>query len=314
MELWFQKLVGLTPNDIEALACSSDLKTCTSAADGLSVASNASDSVLGRDTAKKSIYVSLNHTAVMEGVSAKVNTMAEVENYKASSKTEVSKINVEENEETEIEAECSKSTVQMESNHVAEVKNDKTMPKTRNDKDSSKVKNDKFSQVNSSTILFSSQSEYLTTFLKTNPPTAPLSENSTDITAKDCATILGHSVTPERQAVVTDSDISLHTVQLEPGHKQADNIIQGDAVQVAGLCDTTLSNMLPAVSDFGASASQGVCTAKLVTMGFEEGLTSVKVKQEKPSGYGDTDLSVFDSSVDRLQEPEEVKLEHEVMP
>jgi hypothetical protein len=308
MELWFQKLVGLTPNDIQALACSSDM----SAMDGLSVVSNSSDSALGRDTAKKSMHVSLNHTAVMEGVSATVNTMAEFENCKTTSKTEVSKVNVEENEETEIEAEHSKSTVQMESNHVVEVKNDQSVPKTRNDKDSIKVKNDEFSQVNSSTISFSSPSEHLTTFLNTNPPTAPLSENSTVITAKDCTTILAHSVTPERQAVVTDSDSSLHTVQLEPRHKQA------DAVQVPGSCDTTLSNMLPAVSDFGASASQAVCTdlivAKLVTTDFEVGLSSVKVKQEKPSGYGDTDLSVFDSSVDRLQEPEEVKLEHEVMP
>jgi hypothetical protein len=279
--------------------------------DGLSVVSNASDIVLGRDK-------EINQTAVMEGVSAKVNTMAEVENGKPTNKTDISKINVEENEEIEIEAENSKSTVEVESNHVVEVKNDKTATKTRNDKDSSEVKSDKFSQVNSSTVLFSSPSEHLTTFLKTNHPTEPLSENSTVIIAKDCAKILGLSVTPECHVVVADSDISLHTVQLDPRHKQADNNIQGDAVRVPGSCGTTLLNMLPAVSDLGVSVSQDVCTdlvvAKMVATDFEVGLSSVKVKQEKTSGYGDTDLSGFDTSVDRVQEPEEVKLEHEVMP
>lgn len=313
-------MVGLTPNDIQALACSSEVNTCTSASvvDGLSVVSRTSDNMLRRDTAKESMYVSVNQTAVMKGVSAKVKTMAETKNGKTTSEIEISKTNVEANEETGIEAESFKSAVEMESDEEVEVQNDKTAVETRNDKDSSKVKCDKFPQV-ISTISFSSLSEQLTTFLKTNPPTAPLSANATVNNAKDCATISGHSVTSECQVVVADSEISVSAVQEEPRHKKTDTIIQADTVQGPSLCDATSSDMLPAVCDFGVSASQDVCTnsvvAKTVMTDLEAGLSNVKVKQEKPSGYGDTDLSVFAISVeDRLQEPEEVKMEPEVMP
>lgn len=294
------KLVGLTPNDIQALACSSEVNTCTSASvmDGLSV-SSASDSILRRDTARESMYVSLNQTAVMNGVSAKVKAVAKAENGKTTSETEVRKIYVEANEETGIEAGSFKSAVE-----------------TRNNKDSSKVKYDKFPRVNISTISLSSLSEQLTTFLKTNPPTAPLSENATVNTAKDCATVLGHSVTSEYQAVVADSDISVSAVQADPRHKKTDSIIQADTIQDPSLCDVTSSNMLPAVCDLGVSAAKGVCTnlvvAKAVMTDLEMGPSNVEVKQEKQSVYGDTDLSVFAGSVeDRLQEPEEVKMEPE---
>jgi hypothetical protein len=265
--------------------------------DGLSVVSSASDSILRGDTAKESMYVSLNQTAVMDGVSAKVKTTAEAENGQTTSK-----INVEANEEMGIEAGNFKSAVE-----------------TRNDKDSSEVKYDKVPRGNISTISFSSLSEQLTTFVKINPPTASLSENATVNIAKDCATILGHSVTSECQAVVADSDISVSAVQAEPRHKKTDSIIQADAVKGPSLCGATSSNMLPAVCDFGVSVMQDVCTnavvAKTVMTDLEVGLSSVEVKQEKQSGYGDTDLSVFAVSVeDRLQEPEEVKMEPEVMP
>jgi hypothetical protein len=279
------------------MACNSEVKTCTAASvlDGVYVVSNASVSALRRDTAKQSMYVSLNQTAVMEGVSAKVNSVAEVRNGKTTSKAEISEINVEENGDTEIEADSFKSTVEMESNQVVE------------------VKNDKFSEVNITTV----SSEHLTTFLKTNPPTASLPENSTINSAKDCAAMYGHSVVPECQTVLADFDISANSVHSEPRHKQTCNIIQGDAMQVPGLCDTTLSNILPAVCDFGVSASQDVGTdlavAEMVMTDLEVGLSTVKVKQEKPSGYGDADLSSFTSSVDRLQETEDMKLEPEVI-
>jgi hypothetical protein len=313
-------LVGLTPNDIRALACSSEVNACTSASvmDGLSVVSRASDNILRRDTAKEFMYVFLNQTAAMKGVSAKVKTMAETETGKTTSETEVRKISVEANEETGIEAESLNSAVEMENNEAVEVQNDKTAVETRNDEDSSKVKCDRFPQV-VSTISFSSLSEQLTTFLKTNPPTAPLSENAAVNNAKDCATISGPSVTSECQAVVADSDISLSAVQEEPIHKKTDTIIRADTMQSRSLCDMTSTDMWPIVCDFGVSASQDVCTnsvvAKTVITDLEAGLSNVKVKQEKPSGYGDTDLGVFATGVeDRLQEPEEVKMEPEVMP
>jgi hypothetical protein len=270
--------------------------------DGLSVDSSASDSIMRRDTAKESMYVSLNQAAVMNSVSAKVKTVAKAKNGKTTSETEISKINVKANEETGIETGSFKSAVE-----------------TRNDKDYSEVKYDKFPRVNVSTISFSSLSEQLTTFLKTNPPTASLPENATVNTAKDFATILGRSVTSECQAVVADSDISVCAVQAEQRHKKTDSIIQADTVQGPSLCGATSSNMLSAVCDFGVSATQDVCTnsvfAKTVMTDLAVGLSSVEVKQEKQSGYGDTDLSVFADSVeDRLQEPEEVKMEPEVMP
>jgi hypothetical protein len=312
-------LVGLTPNDIQALACSGEVNTCASASvmDGLSVDSRGSDNIFRRDTAKESMYVSLNQTAVMKAVSAKVRTRAETQNGKTTSETEISKVNAEAKEETGIEAESFKSAVEMVSNEAVEVKNDKTVVETRNDKDSSKVKCDKFPQV-TSTNSFSSLSEQLTTFLKTNPPTAPLSDNATVSNAKDRATISEHSVTSECQAVVADSDISVSAVQEEPRHKKTGISIRADTMQGPSLCDATSSDMLPAVCDFSVTASQDVSTnsvvAKTVMTDLEVGMSSVKVKQEKPSGYGDTDLNAFDITVeDKLQEPEEVKMEPEVM-
>jgi hypothetical protein len=281
--------------------------------DRLSVVSNASEGILRRDTAKESVYVSLNQTAVMEGVSTKVTTAAEAKSGKTTSEMEISKINVEENKETGIEAEGGKSAVEMESNMAVEMKNNETAVETGNDKDSGKVQYDKFPQVNIPAISFSSLSEQLMTFLKTNPPTAPLSANATVNTAKDCATISGHSVTSECQAVVADSDITVSIVESEPRHEKT------DTVQVPSFSDITSSDMLPAVCDLGVLSSQGVCTnslvGKTVMTEVEAGLNNVKVKQEKPSGYGDTDMSVFAISVeDRLQEPGEVKMEPEVMP
>lgn len=279
--------------------------------DGLSVVSRASDNILRRDTAKESMYISLSQTAVMKGVSAKVKTMAETKNGETTSETEISEINVEANEETGIQAESFKSAVEMESNETVEVKNDKNVVETRNGKDSSKVKCE-FPQV-TSTISFSSLSEQLTTFLKANPATTSLSENATVNNAEGCATVSEHSITSECQAVYADSDISVSAEQEEPRHKQT------DTMQGPSLCDATSSDKLPAVCDFGASTSQDVCMSsvvvKTVMKDLEVGLSSVKVKQEKPLGYDDTDLSAFSISVeDRLQKPEEVKMEPEVMP
>jgi hypothetical protein len=259
------------------------------------------------------MYVSLNQTEVM-----KVKTMGETRCGKTTSKTEISKINIEVNEETGSETESCKPVVEMESDDAVEVQNDKTAVETRNYEDSNKVKCDKFPQV-ISTIPFSSLSERLTTFLKPNPPTAPLSENASVSNAKDCATIAGHSVTSECQAVVADPDMSVSAVLEEPRHKNSDTIIRADTMQGPRLCDATSADMLPVVCDFGVSASHSVCTnsvvAKTVITDLETDLSNVKVKEEKPSGYGDTDFSAFAVSIEnRLQEPGEVKMDPEVMP
>jgi hypothetical protein len=274
--------------------------------DCLTHINNTSDSGLRRDTAKEPMDMAIKETAFMEAISAKVETVTKAKNGKTLCENDVNKII--------IEAENVKSKTEVESNEATEAKNNKTTMEAGNDNGSGKLKDDKIPPDS-----FSLLSEHLTAFVKTNPTTTLLSENSAVNIAKDCATISENSVTSECHTVVTVSDLSVCAVQSESKDKKTDTTLPPDALHLLSLSKVTASNMLPANCDFGVSASEEICTnlanPKTVVTNTEAGLNGVKVKQEQPSEYDDADLNVLSrNGEERLQQTEDVKMEPEVMP
>jgi hypothetical protein len=303
-------LVGLTPSDIQALVNSNGVSTPTSlpVVDCLSVVSFVSDNGLRTDTAKEPMDIPSQQTSITEGVSTTVETAVKAKNGKTAIHTETEEIIVEaENDETRINSENDKSTIELESNKTLEAKNNKTTVEAGSDR----VKDDVVLNINM-------QSKHLTAFVKTNLSNKPVSKNEAANSAKDCATILGHSVTFESQAIVANPDMSVHAVRSESKGAKTDTTIPAHTMQLPSLSDVNASQMLPATCDFSVSALQNVCTnsvgAKTAMTSTEAGLSSMKVKQEQPSEYDDTDLSTFAVSVEeRLKQHDEVKMDPEVM-
>lgn len=299
-------MVGLTPNEIQAVANSSGVGTATPlpVKDCLAGISSTSDSGLRRDAAKEPMVVAIKQTACTEAISAKVKTVTKAKNGKTICESDIDKIIVE----TEVGG-----------NKANEVNNNKTAVEVGNDKCSGKLKDDKIPQVRVPADSLFSLSEHSATFVKTNSATASLLENSAVNIAKDCATVSGNIVTSELHTVVTDSNPSVCAVQSKPKDKKTETTLPPDALHPVSLSKVTTSSMLPVTCDIGVSASEEVCTnsadPETAVTETEGGLNGVKVKQEQPSEYDDADLSVFArNGEERLQQTEDMSTESEVMP
>lgn len=304
-------MVGLAPNDIQAMA-NNGVCTPTSlpVMDCLANINSTSDCGLRRDTAKEPMDITVKQVAFTEAIYAKVETAVKAKNGKTFCENYIDKITVE--------AGNLNTDAEIERNKANEAKNDETTVESGNDKGSVKVKGDKIPQVNRPPDSFSSLSDHLTTFVKTNLATTSLLENPAVNISKDCATVSGKSVTSDCHTVVINSDLSVCAVQSGAKDKKTDTALQPDALHHPSMSKMTGSNMLPAACDIGVSALNEVCTdsanPKTVVTNTGAGLNVVKVKQEQPSEYDDTDMSVFaKNGEEKLQQTEDVKMDPEVM-
>lgn len=297
-------MVALTPDDIRTLTGSRGGSTPPSVPDCLPVVSSG----LRRDSTKEVMGISLGQAAVLQSLPANVRSRAEAERER----TKLDKVIVgAEIDGASIEDEHMNSATEVESDKSVATKDRRTVVVAGDDKGCGQVKNNKRPVVSMTADCCASVSEHLSTFVRATSSASP---SSTADICKECSVVCGNMVASGQQAVTSDPDVSVGAKWLELHNKKTDFTLPGDTVPGPGLPDVSPSHVSPAAAVCHASASQDI-HAETVEGNIE---ACVRVKQEQSSEHDDdedNDLSVNAVTMDeRLQEPEEVKLDPEVMP
>jgi hypothetical protein len=252
------------------------------------------------------------------GQSAVLQSFAETERISEDEreKTKVDRVIVEaENDGTSIEDEDVNSAVEVESDKSVVAKDSRTTVGAGDDKCCGQVKNSKLPVVSMTADSSALMSEHLRTFVMASSSASPLSAANI---SKECSIVCGNMVTCEKQTVASDRDIAVGAILLGPHDKKTDSTLPGVTMPGPGLPDVSPSHVSPAAAVCHVSASQDV-HAETLEGNTEACVRGVRVKEEQSSEHDDDDdddeMSVNAVTVDeRLQEPEEVKLDPEVMP